>query len=172
MIRKVAKFARLAGLATGLALGLAGCFQPVHGPGLSAVTTALPQITVDPIGGHIGHHLKSELDFLLNNGTPPAQPLYRLKVLPSGAGSPIVADSATGRPQIMAYHMAASYVLTSIKDGRVVSSGSAQVQASYDRNSQRFAAVRSVRDVEIRAATQMAEQIKIRIIPGLAGLKD
>ena len=168
MIRKLTAIAGMVALTA----GLGGCFQPLYGPGLSAVAPAMAQITVDPVPGHIGHQLKSELDFMLSNGTPPASPVYRLKVTPSGGGAPVVVDSQAGRPQVMAYNLSASYSLTSIKDGKIVSSGTAAVQASYDRNAQRFATVRAVRDVEIRAATQLAEQIKARIIPSLAGLKD
>lgn len=155
-----------------LSLGLAGCFQPLYGPNLSGPASAIGRIAVEQMPEHLGHQLKSELDFQLNNGTPPAQPLYRLAVQPRGNSGAIVADTAASRPQVMSYIATAQYTLTDIKSGKVITTGQAQVQASYDRDLQRFATVRALRDAEIRAATQLAEQIKNRVMPSLAKLQD
>lgn len=167
----IAKFARLATLA-GVTIGLAGCFQPLYAPNLGASSPVLGNVQVEPMPGHVGHQLKSELDFQLNNGTPPEKPLYRLVANPRGAQGAVVVDYEQSRPQVMAYSLAANYTLTSIKDGKVIASGSAQVQASFDRNAQRFATVRAMRDVEIRASVQLAEQIRNRIMPAIVNLKD
>lgn len=168
MIKRLIRLSAVAGLA----MGLTGCFQPLYAPNLGASSPVLGNVQVDPMPGHIGHHLKSELDFLLNNGTPPEKPLYRLVAAPRGGQSAVVVDYQQSRPQVMAYVLASNYTLTSIKDGKVIANGSAHVQASFDRNVQRFATVRAIRDVEIRAATQLAEQIRNRIMPAIAGLKD
>ncbi|MCA0424181.1 MAG: hypothetical protein LCH61_12815, partial [Proteobacteria bacterium] len=116
--------------------------------------------------------LKAELDFQLNNGKVPEKPLYRLVANPRGAQGAVVVDSISTRPQVMSYALSANYTLTSIKDGKVITTGTAQVQASFDRNLQRFATVRAIRDVEIRASTQLAEQIRNRIMPAVVNLQD
>lgn len=153
-------------------IGLAGCFQPLYGPSLSGPRTALGTIGVEPIPEHLGHQLKSELDFQLNNGTPPESPVYRLKISPKGNSVSVVADSAMSRPQVMTYVVTASYTLEEVRSGKVVTTGQATVQASFDRDIQRLATVRAQRDAEVRAATQLAEQIKVRVLSALSGLKD
>ena len=149
-----------------------GCFQPLYGPGLSAPRAAIGTIGIAPIPEHLGHQLKSELDFQLNNGTPPETPVYRLKVEPRGNSAAVVADSAMSRPQVMTYVVIASYTLEEVKTGKVVTTGQATVQASFDRDIQRLATVRAQRDAEVRAATQLAEQIKVRVMAALSGLRD
>jgi len=153
-------------------LPLAGCFQPLYGPGLAGSTEAIGSFQIESMPEHLGHQLKSELEFQLNNGTPPSKARFRLVAQPSGRSAGVIADTASSRPQVMSYIASARFSLHEIKTGKVITSGQAQVQASYDRDVQRFATVRALRDVEIRAAIQLAEQIKIRIMPVVAGLKD
>lgn len=166
-------FARLARpmIALAASLGLAGCFQPLHGGALSHSADILAQIEVVPIDGHLGHQMKSELDFLLNNGALPDKPLFRLSVRPSTSIAAVVADSTSGRPQVMNYALSANYQLVSIKDGKAVSTGTATANASFDRTQQRFATTRATRDVEIRSAKVIAEQIRARILPDLLAPK-
>lgn len=151
------------------ALGLAGCFQPLHGGALSHSAATLAQIEVAPINGHLGHQLKSELDFLLSNGSPPDQPAYRLTVRPSIQTSSVIVDAAGGRPQTLTYTATASFQLVSVKDGASVSVGSVSSVLSIDRTQQRFATVRALRDADIRAARVLADQIRARLVPGLFG---
>lgn len=161
--------ARLTGfaVAAGLSLALAGCFQPLHGTAFSNVRPVLASTAVAQIDGHIGHYLKAELDFILSGGTPPTSPEYRLTAKPTGAPSAVIVDSVAVRPQTMSYPINANYSLVSLKDGKVVTSGTAQAIVSFDRNSQRYATVRAQRDAEIRAAKVLAEQIRIRIVGAL-----
>lgn len=163
----LARIVRIA-VAAGLLAGLAGCFQPLHGPQFGAVGGMLGAIDVAQVDGHIGHQLKAELDFLLNNGTPPADPKYRLTARPTGTPSAVIVDSAAGRLQTMNYPVSANYTLISLKDGAIVSAATAQTTVSFDRDAQRYATVRAARDAEIRAAKVLAEQIKVRIIGDLA----
>lgn len=162
-------------LAAALTLaGLAGgCFQPLYGPGLTGPRNAIGTIKVEPIPDHLGHQLKSELDFQLNNGTPPENPVYRLKISDAKSNNlPVVADSAASRPQVMSFNVTANFTLEDVKTGKVVTTGQASVQASFDRDMQRLATVRALRDAEVRAATQLAEQIRIRLMASLSGLRD
>ena len=152
-----------------LALGLAGCFQPLHGPQFGgAIQAALGTVDVVKMEGHFGHQLKSELDFLLNNGAPPANPQYRLTVAPAGTSGSVIVNVDSGRPQMMNFATVANYSLVSVADGKVLSFGAARSNASYDRDSQRFATIRAQRDAEIRTAKSLAEEIKIRVIADLA----
>ena len=164
MVRILQRFAIVA-LA---AIGLSGCFQPVYAPGLSGTAPILASIEVSPIEGQLGHQVKSELDFLLTNGTPPVNPTYRMTVAPKGTSTSVIVDVSTYRPQVMTYVANATYALVEIKTGKLVTSGSAQVNASFDRSQQRFATVRAIRDAEIRAGKMLAEQIRARIIPSLS----
>lgn len=161
-----AKAFRFAAVAS-LTIGLAGCFQPLHGGAFSTVAPTLANVEVVQINGHIGHQLKAELDFLLNNGTPPAQPMYQLKANPVGTLGTVIVDSAASRPQTMTYPISANYTLISLKDSRIISTATAQTTVSFDRDSQRYATVRAQRDAEIRAAKVLAEQIRTRIIADL-----
>lgn len=158
-------------IVTMAATGLAGCIQPLYGPGMTQVSTRFAEIEVVQIEGHLGHQIKSELDFVLNNGKPPERPKYRLTIKPTGSSAGIVADSATGRPQVMSYSVQANYQLVSINDGASISTGTATAVASYDRSQQRFATVRALRDAEIRTARDLAEQIRARLVPGLSGMR-
>lgn len=162
--------ARLTGFAAAasLALGLAGCFQPLHGTAFSNVRPIMASTSVAPIEGQIGHYMKAELDYILSGGAPPAEPQYRLTAKPSGAPSVVIVDSVAVRPQTLTYPVTANYTLVSLKDGKVVASGTAQATVSFDRDSQRYATVRAQRDAEIRAAKVLAEQIRTRIIGELA----
>lgn len=158
-------------LVAALALGLAGCFQPLHGGALSQSPETLSRIEVMPIDGHLGHQVKSELEFILNNGKPPEKPLYRLTVRPRGTNTNVIVDSAQGRPQVMSYALSANYQLVSIADGASVAAGTVTSTASYDRSQQRFATVRALRDAEIRTARILAEQLKASLMQGLFGPK-
>lgn len=160
-------FAGLA-LAATLSLGLSGCFQPLHGPQFGGIRGKLADVEVAQIEGHLGHQLKSELDFLLTNGTPPAAPVYRLTAKPSGSIGGIIVDNSASTPQTNKYYMFTNYTLVSIKDGKIVSAATAQTVVSFDRDAQRLASIRAQRDAEIRGAKILAEQIRARIIADLA----
>jgi LPS-assembly lipoprotein len=164
MLNKIAGFAA----ATLISLGLSGCFQPLHGPQFGAIRGQLANVEVAPIEGHLGHQLKSELDFLLTNGTPPTAPQYRLTARPTGSPSGIIIDNLASMPQTMQYPISANYTLVSIKDGKVISTATAQTVVSFDRDAQRFATIRAQRDAEIRGAKILAEQIRARVIGDLA----
>lgn len=162
---RAAKF----GFAAATSLGLAGCLQPLYGSATySSVQPTLANVKVAEIQGHIGYQLQSELQFQLNNGTPPAQPEYVLTVRPSGTPGAVIVDSLASRPQTMTYPVQANYTLVSSKDGKVLSTATAKTTVSYDRDPQRYATIRAERDAEIRAAKLLAEQIKVRIISDLA----
>ena len=61
-----------------------------------------------------------------------------------------------------------TFTLTSLDDKKVISTGTATAQATYDRFNQRFATVRAARDAEIRLAKTLAEQVKTRLAATLS----
>ena len=62
----------------------------------------------------------------------------------------------------------ASVSLKRISDGKAILADSLTANASYDRSTQRFAAIRARRDAEDRAMTTLAEMIRTRIAATLA----
>ncbi len=162
--------------AAALTLGLSACvFRPLYGPTPSGAPLAdvLAAVQVEPLIAangqeRLSHYLRSELIYDLN-GSGQTQP-KRYKLVVSAVGTPTlpVTDSTTGRADAVALQGSATYVLTLIDGGKVVTTGRATGSATYDRNPQRFAAVRAARDAEIRLGKMLAEQIKIRLASVLA----
>jgi len=61
----------------------------------------------------------------------------------------------------------ATWKVTRIGTGEVVSSGTNSVRAPYERSSQRFATVRAARDAQIRAAKNLATIVRGQIAADL-----
>ena len=144
-------------------LALGGCFRPLYGTGANQMLLAndLAGIDVAPIDGLTGHYLREELLFSLTNGaTVPAR--YRLKIEISERTLAAAVDSSGGRADAAAVQVIASYVLSDLAN-KELTSGTAIASGSIDRLSQRFAAVRAVRDAEIRIAKVIAEDITTRL---------
>lgn len=156
-----------AALASTLALG--GCFQPLYGgAGGQDLRASMAAIEVDPIPDRIGHYLRGELVFDLDGSGTASPKRYRLSVkVEEKLSSPIV-DTATGRAQTGNITTQATYKLKIIETDSVIAEGVAVAAVSYDRSTQRFAALRAARDAEIRTASDLAEQIKTRLIAVLA----
>ncbi|HEX2555478.1 MAG TPA: LPS assembly lipoprotein LptE [Microvirga sp.] len=163
---------RMAAVA-GLTLGLAGCFTPLYGPTASGerLDAALAAVEVDrietpPAFERVGHYLRSELVFDLDGSGAPAAKRYKLAIAyAQQVASPII-DANIGRAQSATVQGEATYTLTTL-DGRLVTSGKAFGNATYDRSQQRFATVRAARDADIRLAKVLSEQIRTRLAVAL-----
>jgi LPS-assembly lipoprotein len=158
-----------------LALGLAACFQPLHGPTVAGgrVSDMLAAIEVTPVLSAPGqervtHYLRSELVFDLDGSGQPRPKQYKLTVSVSERIATPIIDAVSGRADSATLIANATYSLSSLDGTRVITSGSATSSASYDRHAQRFASVRAARDAEIRIAKLLSEQIKTRIAAALA----
>ena len=157
-----------------LTLGLAGCFTPLYGPTasgerLDAVLAAIEVGDVEalPVFGRLGHYLRSELIFDLNGSGEAAPKRYKLAIsYAQQVTSPII-DANIGRAQSATVQGEATYTLTTL-DGKLVTSGNAFGNATYDRSQQRFATVRAARDADIRLAKVLSEQIRTRLAAALA----
>ncbi|MFJ5488823.1 LPS assembly lipoprotein LptE [Hansschlegelia beijingensis] len=169
------RFVRL-GLAFGLALLVAGCFRPVYGdmstPGVLAkdggggdVAAALKTVEVKPIEGRVGGKMRNELIFMLRGGAGPGAVAYRLEVRSiNEIGQSAVVDPLTDVQETRTISLAVQYVLTRAGSIDPLFTGNALATATYFAGLQRFANVRAERDAEDRAATQIAERIRARLV--------
>lgn len=164
----------------GLALGLAGCFQPLYaertltsapiaagGPALPSGTTlqaVMSAIDIKDIDGRIGQNIRNELIFAFTGGGAPSpQRLYRLEVrLAPSLQAPIV-DPYTDRAEVETVVVDAWYQLVPTGQIDPVIKGNAFGRASFNRSRQRYATIRAQRDAEDRAAKLVAEQIRLRL---------
>ena len=164
--------ARLAAAAL-IALGASACLRPLYGPTATGepLQNVLASIEVDPVATNqtrerVGHYLRSELIYELDGSGEPSPKRYVLTTAVTDSIQTPLVDSITGRAIAAVYVPNVTYTLKSI-DGKTVAAGTATVSASYDRTAQRFATVRAARDAEIRAAKELARQIKTRIAAAL-----
>ena len=157
-----------------LSLALAGCFTPLYGPTASGerLDAVLAAIEVDPVEtpaafDRLSHYLRSELVFDLNGSGEAVPKRYKLAVAYAQQVTSPIIDAATGRAQSATVLGEATYTLLTL-DGKVVTSGKAFGNATYDRSQQRFATVRAARDADIRLAKVLSEQIRTRVAAALA----
>jgi LPS-assembly lipoprotein len=158
----------LAGLS---ALLLAGCLQPLYGPlseGGSVVNSEMQAIAVDDISGRLGHYLGDELIFGLNGTGSTVTPKYHLIVTVKQTASTPLIDTVLGYPTSSTVIVAADYKLVPVGAKEPIITGTANVAASYDRTSNRYADVRASRDAEIRDARSLAELIRSQLAAAIA----
>ena len=72
-------------------------------------------------------------------------------------------DYANGRADSAVLNVTATWKVTRLGSGEVLSSGSNSVREPYERSSQRFAVIRAARDAQIRAAKNLAALIRGQI---------
>ena len=161
----------LFGAVAAVSLTLAGCFQPMYGPGLGMdMRGELQAIAIEPAPGRLGHYLTEELRFLFNGTGDPVPPRYRLVVTFTQSGQTSLVDTVTGRATSNSLSVRANYKLLPAIGGAPVAEGYVVSLADYDRGSNRYANVRSARDAEIRNAKAMADQIRTRVASSLPTL--
>lgn len=160
--------ARTRGLSLGIliAVGLAGCVEPLYGPRLGggSVADEMRAIKVEPIPDRIGHYLTNDLIFALNGTGSTPVPKYRLVVAVRERLSTPIYNSVTGVAQAGDVNVDADYKLYKVAgDSQPVTSGIVSQFVIYDRSLQRLSNVRAARDAEQRTASTLADQIRIRI---------
>jgi LPS-assembly lipoprotein len=165
-------FARLMARASVIAgaLLLAACtVQPLYAPAPSgaSVTTAFSRITIDPVDNRVAQVLRNKLIFDLNGGAQPATPIYRMRLNVSSAESALGVTPIEAAP---AYSLtvSATYEVTSIATGEIVLRGTSRGTASFDRVTQIYANTRASLDAEDHAATQAADDIRVRLAAATA----
>ena len=155
----------LAALALTAALSLAGCgIQPLYGTtaGGSQLAAVMAGVEVTPIPGRVGQRLRNELIFGNSGGSgEPAHSNYKLDiVIKESLINELV--QITGNAQAQVYELNATFKLIT-HDGRVVLEGTATSRAAYERFEAIFSNVRARLDAENRAASTVAESIKVRV---------
>lgn len=153
-----------------LALVVSGCMRPLYGE-LSAGNAVRPELSaidVKPVGDVIGHYLREELIFNLTGGAPDSKlgpTKYQLMITTSDqtlAAAIDTSETRSARADAAAVQVTANYKLTDLK-GTVLTEGTVVASGSIDRLTQRFAALRAVRDAKIRAAKTLADMIETRL---------
>ncbi len=145
--------------------GLTACgFRPLYGPqgGYDASLAELASVRVLPIPDRIGQVLhNSLLDRLTPRGAP-LNPRYRLAVnmARQKEGLAFEKDESVTRFNLT---VSASYQLTEIATGSVVTAGSTRSVAAFNVVQSEFANISAEADAERRAARAVGEDIWIRL---------
>lgn len=165
--------------ALGLALALSACqAAPLYGttsidPATGASNAALAQlrgrIAIVEAQARTDQILRNALLFQLNGAEPVRDPIYQVTLAVSGSDSAVSIQGGSGTPRASVYRMSATYTVTRIADGQVVTRGSRFATAPYDRSDQLFAAQRALLNARQNAGETLAAQITLAIAPVLRG---
>ncbi|AMG85335.1 hypothetical protein X471_00855 [Bartonella bacilliformis str. Heidi Mejia] len=152
--------------------GFAGRAEEVPA-GLAA---KLAMIVVDEPSDRFSQMVRNHLLFLMHGGGgKPATPKYQLSLYTSvmtRTSLPVESDPRTGRTWRFSVGTVvgrASYSLKDMKDN-VIAQGKGTLRASFDRPHQEYATLQAEKDAEKRVATELAEQIFMRLAKDLAKL--
>lgn len=140
---------------------LAGCgFRPLYGTG-EGTTLALKAIKVAEIPGRAGFALRNALirELRIDGAEAPKQEL-RIALRESEEGLAIQRDDTITRYN---YRLVAAYQLVSLADDAVLTEGQAEGIAAYNVVDSQFATLIARRDVESRAARDIATDIRLRL---------
>lgn len=148
--------------------------RPLHGDAVVAggdtMTAALSAVEVKPVDTRQALEVRNHLIFLLTRGTgQPASPrwLMDLRVTSRTASTATVQIATDNEPSAGTVTMTASYSVTDVASGEVVSKGKRVTTASFDRLRQEFATMRAERDAENRAARELAELLRLALVHDL-----
>ncbi len=153
----------------------AGCFQPLYGtgpdPSRPGVRDALAAVDVQQIDApansaeaRLAVQVRNDLLFNFTGGGSSYSPTHRLKVAIGGGRSIVAIDRSSALPNIEFYALRATYSLTELATGKVVVTGQATTNVSYDTmGQQRFARIRGMNDAELRAAKVITDNITSRL---------
>lgn len=146
-----------------------GCFRPLYADNTASsvggsVRSALQAIDIPEIKGLIGHYLRNELVFEFDGGNGPDAPkTLKFETNLADSVEVVSVDYQNGRADSAVLNVTATWKLTKIGTGEVVSSGTNSVREPYERSAQRFAVIRAARDAQIRAAKNLAGIIRGQI---------
>ena len=148
-----------------LLAGLTACgFRPLYGPqgGYDASLAELASVRVLPIPDRIGQVLHNSLLDRLTPGGAPLNPRYRLGVsmVKQKEGLAFEKDESVTRINLT---LSATYQLTEVATGNIVTAGSARSVAAFSVVRSEFANISAEADAERRAARAVGEDIWIRL---------
>jgi LPS-assembly lipoprotein len=157
----------------------AGCFQPLYGtstgtgvdtgrPGLREALAAVDVLQIDAGANtpeaRLAVQIRNDLLFNLTGGGAQSSPTHRLKVQITGGRSVVQIDKPTALPNVEFYLLKSTYSLTELATGKVVVTGQASTNLSYETlGQQRFARISAQHDAERRAAKVISDNITTRL---------
>jgi len=154
------------GIGVLLAAALGACgFQPLYGEHADGGRTdaELAQIQVMEMAlGRTGHDVYNALIDRLSPNGEPSEPDYQLSIdlRETREGVAIERDASITRYN---YLLTARYRLIDTRSGNVIHEGQSRSIASYNVVDSQFATLTARRDAEERAATELSEDIKLRL---------
>ncbi len=159
-----------------LARLLAGCgdggFRPMYGPTPSGVglEQKLAAVQTTPIPSRVGQRIRNELIFENTGGGAAATPQYRLDItITESIGAALVRTTGEATNQI--YSLDANFRLVSLKDQKVILTGTSIARAGFERFQSIYSNVRARQDAEDRAAKTIADDLKGRLAAFLSNSK-
>lgn len=147
---------------------LAACgsdgFRPLYSttPNGVGLQERLAQLDVAPIPGRVGQRIRNDLIFQASGGGELAPPTHRLEVtINESVLTTLVKIDGDSLGQI--YQVQANFKLVSLKDKKVVLTGTSHGRAGFERFQSIYSNVRARDDAENRAARTVAEDLKTRV---------
>ena len=144
---------------------LAGCgFQPLHAKrtATTAANQGFPSVSIGLIPDRLGQVLRNELSDRINPRGVSATPRYRLEVSAREQRSDIVIlrDSTATFAKFV---VEAKWTLVDLETGAPAARGTNQRTSSFSISSSEFATLSAESDARQRAATELAEDIRLRL---------
>ena len=145
---------------------VSGCgFQPLYAKNPSESTVynqGFPQVDIGLIPDRLGQILRNELLDRINPRGVAATPTYRLEVAAQERRSDIVIlrDSTATFAKFI---VEANWRLVDLKTNEVVTKGKNQRTSSFTISSSEYAILQAEKDARQRAATELAEDIRLRL---------
>jgi LPS-assembly lipoprotein len=171
LLRRVA----LAGLVGALALVSACTVRPLYSNAPlstgSSANAELASIAIKPVRTRYAQQVRNNLIFGFGRGAgEPASPLYSLTLSVTEAvdsAALVQVGTDEDEPTAGSVTLNASYTLTDMKTGAVITVGKRAITSSFDRPRQEFASYRAQIDAENRAARELAEALQLSIAQDL-----
>jgi LPS-assembly lipoprotein len=171
LLRRVA----LAGLVGSLALVSACTVRPLYSNAPlstgSSANAELASIAIKPVKTRYAQQVRNNLIFGFGRGAgEPASPLYSLDLTVTEAvdsAALVQVGTDEDEPTAGSVTLNASYTLTDMKTGAVITVGKRAITSSFDRPRQEFASYRAQIDAENRAARELAEALQLSIAQDL-----
>jgi LPS-assembly lipoprotein len=139
-------------------------FRPLYSttPNGVGLQERLAQLDVAPIPGRVGQRIRNDLIFQASGGGELAPPTHRLEVtINESVLTTLVKIDGDSLGQI--YQVQANFKLVSIKDKKVVLTGTSHGRAGFERFQSIYSNVRARDDAENRAARTVADDLKTRV---------
>ena len=151
-------------------LGLGACtVQPVYSPAPAGgtVKTTLARVAVEPVNDRVGQVVRNRLLFQMTGGGDAGDPLYRMHLSVSSYEQGLGITSIESSP-VYSVTVTATYELKRADTGDSVLKNTSRASASYNSVNQVFANTRAKLDAENRAATEVANDIAMRVAAAVA----